>query len=117
MAFFALSTISIVSIVIGGALVCGVLVVVSLKMFRQNREEQQVKLAERGMQLSAGKTYVVGKNIAIGKYSFAVNDASHEKLCLLLNGQEKRLTSGEILTLTEEDVICPQISVVATICK
>ena len=117
MAFFALSITSMAFLIIGVAMVVGVIVIVALKIFRQNKEDQQVEQAKNGMQLALGETYTVGKNIAEGKYSFRSADPAQRELRLTLNGEEKTLMSGDTLTLAEDDVLCPQISVVATICK
>ena len=116
MAFFALKTISIVSIVIGIVLVVGVLVIVALKIFHQNKEEKQVELAKHGVEFVPGETYVVGKNVAEGKYSFT-GAAAQTELRLTLNGEEKTLQSGDVLVLKEDDRLSPQVAVVATICK
>lgn len=117
MAFFALSPLNIALIVVGSVLVVGVLVIVALKIFHQNKEEQQVELAKNGMGLVPGETYTVGKNIAEGKYVFDNADSTQKDLRLTLNGEDKILKNGETLTLAEEDVLCPQVNVVATICK
>ena len=115
MAFFALSTLNVALIVVGILFVAVVLVIVALKIFHQNKEEQQVALAEKGMELAAGEKYTVGKNIAQGKYSFVSADFSQMELRLTLNGEEKTLQNGDELTLAEDDVLCAQATVVATI--
>ena len=117
MAFFVLPSWNIALIVIGIVFVVGVLVIVALKIFHQNKEDQQVEQAKNGMKLALGTTYTVGKNIAEGKYSFASSDATQNELSLTLNGEEKALTSGDVLTLAEDDVLCPRVDVVATICE
>ena len=117
MAFFALSNLSLAFIIIGSVFVAGVIVIVALKIFHQNKEEKQVELAKHGMELSPSVTYTVGNNIAEGKYSFATVDATQSEFRLTLNGEEKTLHNGDTLTLAEEDVLRPQVAVVATICK
>ena len=115
MAFFALSTLNIALISVGILFVLGVLIVVALKIFHQNKEEQQVALAEKGMELAVGEIYTVGKNIAEGRYSFAAADPSQNELHLTLNDEEKTLQKGDVLVLAEDDVLCVQAALVATI--
>lgn len=115
MAFFTISTMNIVFISIGIALVVGVLVIVALKIFHQNKHEQQVELAKNGITLEAGKTYTAGNDIAEGTYVLQASDAEQNQCRLTLNGEEKSLQNGETVTLSEDDVLCPLIAVVATI--
>lgn len=115
MAFFVLSLWNIALIVVGILFAVGVLVIVALKIFRQNREDKQVALAQNGIKLTKGQKYIVGKNIAEGNYSFACVDHSQKELCLTLNGEEKTLQNCDVITLAEGDVLCLQAAVVATI--